>query len=178
MAITVPNTRQLSDETLEALRLRAWRACEMGWSQTTIATPSAWPRDHLPLWNAYLQGGLGALPVTAPADRLVRAGPLRRPNRHLQALIDQHTPSHWASPPRLDPPRRARPDPSRVPLLDAGADRGRVPGALGLHQQAAQPARPRPGRRRSPRVGGQHLPEIEAGPPGKALTSTGVTRRA
>ena len=37
MAISLPDARQLPDEVLEALRLRALRGCEMGLPHATIA---------------------------------------------------------------------------------------------------------------------------------------------
>jgi transposase len=63
MAISLPDARQLSDEVLEALRLRALRGCELGFSEADVAdllgvsheTVSRW-------WTAYAAGGLGALP--------------------------------------------------------------------------------------------------------------------
>jgi transposase len=94
MAITIPNTRQLSDETLEALRLRAVRACEMGLSQTTIADALGVARETVcRWWNAYRHGGRDAL----PGDRTGRPkGSGRVLNddqaRHLQDRIDRHTP--------------------------------------------------------------------------------------
>ena len=94
MAITIPNTRQLSDETLEAFRLRAVRACTMGLPQTTIADALGVARETVcRWWNAYLRGGLEAL----PGDRTGRptgSGRLLDDDqaRHLQALLDHHTP--------------------------------------------------------------------------------------
>ena len=57
MALTIPNTRQLSDETLQALRLRAVRACMMGLSQTTVADAFGVARETVSRWwNAYRRG--------------------------------------------------------------------------------------------------------------------------
>jgi len=94
MDFTIPNTRQLSDETLAALRLRAVRACRMGLSQTTIADALGVARETVSRWwNAYRRGGLEAL----PGDRTGRpTGSGRHLDdeqaRHLQDLIDHHTP--------------------------------------------------------------------------------------
>jgi len=94
MALTIPNTRQLSDETLAALRLRAVRACTLGLSQTTIADALGVARETVcRWWNAYCQGGLDAL----PGDRTGRPTGSGRvldddQARHLQDLIDRHTP--------------------------------------------------------------------------------------
>jgi transposase len=102
MALIIPNTRQLSDETLEALRLRALRACTMGLPQTTIADALGVARETVCRWcNAYRQGGLDAL----PGDRTGRpTGSGRHLDddqaRHLQELIDHHPPEalHIAAP--------------------------------------------------------------------------------
>jgi hypothetical protein len=37
MAITLPDARQLSDEVLEALRLRAVHGCELGFTEADVA---------------------------------------------------------------------------------------------------------------------------------------------
>jgi transposase len=63
MAVTLPDTRQLSEDVLEALRLRALRACELGFTQADVArilgvateTVCRW-------WVAYSAGGLEAIP--------------------------------------------------------------------------------------------------------------------
>jgi len=63
MAVALPDTRQLSDDVLEALRLRALRACERGFTQAHVAdilgvaaeTVCRW-------WVAYSAGGLDAIP--------------------------------------------------------------------------------------------------------------------
>ena len=94
MTIPIPDTRQLSDETLEAFRLRALRACAMGVSQTTVADVLGVARGTVcGWWNAYAQGGLGAL----PGDRTGRPQGSGRvldddQARHLQEVIDHHTP--------------------------------------------------------------------------------------
>ena len=63
MAIQLPDARQLSDEVLQALRLRALRGVELGYSEVDLAdllgvcheTISRW-------WTAYSAEGLDALP--------------------------------------------------------------------------------------------------------------------
>jgi hypothetical protein len=75
MALSLPDARQLSDDVLEALRLRALRGCELGYTEVAVAdllglsgeTVSCW-------WSAYAAGGLDALPTTAVADPRARAG--------------------------------------------------------------------------------------------------------
>src|SRR6266481_5854327 len=63
MSIQLPDARQLSDEALQVLRLRALRGIELGYSELDLAellgicheTISRW-------WTAYLADGLSALP--------------------------------------------------------------------------------------------------------------------
>jgi transposase len=63
MAIQLPDARQLSEEALEVLRLRALRGIELGYSEVELAallgvrneTISRW-------WNAYSTDGLSGLP--------------------------------------------------------------------------------------------------------------------
>ena len=94
MAIPLPDARQLSDEVLEALRLRALHGCELGFSQVDVAkllgvspeTISRW-------WTAYIDGGPGAL----PGDRTGRPVGTGRTlsdeqARHIQDQIDHNSP--------------------------------------------------------------------------------------
>ena len=63
MAISLPDTRSLSDEVLEALRLRALRGCEMGLSHADVAQMlGVWPETVSRWWTAYTSNGLDALP--------------------------------------------------------------------------------------------------------------------
>ncbi len=63
MAITLPGTRSLPDDVLEALRLRALRARELGFSEDHIAELLGLARETVSRWwAAYQAGGLGALP--------------------------------------------------------------------------------------------------------------------
>ncbi len=94
MALSLPDARQLSDEVLEALRLRAVRGCELGFTQTDIAdllgvsqeTVSRW-------WTAYTAGGPGALPGDRPGRPVGSGRTLSEEQaRHIQDLIDDHSP--------------------------------------------------------------------------------------
>ena len=100
MALSLPDARQLSDEVLEALRLRAVRGCERGFTPTDIAdllgvsqeTVSRW-------WTADTVGGPGAL----PGDRTGRPVGSGRTlwdeqARHIQDLIDDHSPEELGVP--------------------------------------------------------------------------------
>ena len=58
MAISLPDARQLSDEVLEALRLRALRGCEMGLTQAAVAELlGVWPETVSRWWAAYTTRG-------------------------------------------------------------------------------------------------------------------------
>src|SRR4051794_1268770 len=63
MAITLPDARQLSDEVLQALRLRAIRGCEMGYTQAEVADPLGLAGETVSRWwGAYADSGEDALP--------------------------------------------------------------------------------------------------------------------
>jgi transposase len=63
MSISLPDARQLPDQVLQALRLRALRGIERGFSEAEVAdllgvaaeTVSRW-------WTAYVTGGLAGIP--------------------------------------------------------------------------------------------------------------------
>jgi transposase len=94
MAISLPDARQVSDEVLEALRLRALHGCELGFTEADVAdllgvsheTVSRW-------WTAYAAGGLGALPGDR-TGRPVGSGRALSDEqaRHIQEQIDHHSP--------------------------------------------------------------------------------------
>jgi transposase len=63
MAVTLPDARELSDEVLEAFRLRALRGCEMGFTEADVAELLGVCRETVcHWWTAYCRGGLAALP--------------------------------------------------------------------------------------------------------------------
>jgi transposase len=94
MAISLPDARQLSDEVLEALRLRALHGCELGFTEVDVAdllgvsheTVSRW-------WTAYADGGLGALPGDR-TGRPVGSGRTLSDEqaRNIQEQMDHHSP--------------------------------------------------------------------------------------
>jgi transposase len=94
MAITLPDTRGLSDEVLEALRLRALRGLELGFTEADVADMLGLARETVSRWwTAYQSGGTDAL----PGDRTGRpAGSGRtlsdEQGQHLQNLIDNYNP--------------------------------------------------------------------------------------
>jgi transposase len=63
MAVSLPDARHLSDEVLEALRLRALRGRELGFTEADVADLLGVARETVSRWwAAYQAGGLGALP--------------------------------------------------------------------------------------------------------------------
>jgi transposase len=63
MPISLPDARQLSDEVLQALRSRAIRGCEMGYTQAEVAELLGLARETVSRWwAAYAESGAEALP--------------------------------------------------------------------------------------------------------------------
>ncbi len=59
MAISLPDARELSDDVLEALRLRAVRGCQLGFTETELADLLGVRRETVcHWWSAYADGGL------------------------------------------------------------------------------------------------------------------------
>ena len=103
MAISLPDARQLSDEVLEALRLRALHGCELGFTEADVAdllgvsheTVSRW-------WTAYVDGGLGALPGDRTGRPIGSGRALSDEQaRRVQDRIDHHSPEELGIPAAL-----------------------------------------------------------------------------
>jgi transposase len=63
MALPLPDARELSDEVLEALRLRAVRGCQLGFTEVQIAEILGVARETVSRWwSAYADRGVQALP--------------------------------------------------------------------------------------------------------------------
>src|SRR2546423_3485597 len=63
MAVSLPDARALSDEVLEALRLRALRGCELGLTEGQLAEVLGVARETVcRWWSAYTDRGVQALP--------------------------------------------------------------------------------------------------------------------
>lgn len=94
MTISLPDARQLSDEVLEALRLRALRGCELGFSEADVADLLGVSRETVSRWwTAYAAGGLDAV----PGDRTGRPVGTGRTlsdeqARRIQDQIDEQSP--------------------------------------------------------------------------------------
>jgi transposase len=94
MAVRLPDARELSDEVLEAIRLRALRGCEMGFTEAEVAGLLGVSRETVcRWWGAYAQGGLAALPQER-SGRPVGSGRALSDEQaaRVQRLIDGHSP--------------------------------------------------------------------------------------
>src|SRR5438552_7718372 len=94
MAVPLPDARQLSDAVLEALRLRALRGCEMGFTEAQLADLLGVSRETVcHWWTAYAHGGLEAIPHERTGRPRGSGRSLDDAQaRHLQHLIDTQTP--------------------------------------------------------------------------------------
>src|SRR4051794_31654984 len=95
MSIQLPDARQLSDEALQVLRLRALRGIELGFSEVDLAqllgvcheTISRW-------WTSYRAEGLDSLPGGRTGRPLGSGRSLSDPQaRRIKRLIDDHSPA-------------------------------------------------------------------------------------
>lgn len=94
MAISLPDARQLPDQVLEALRLRALRGCELGFAHADIAAVlGVCPETVSRWWTAYNRQGLEALPHERTGRPLGSGRSLNDEQaRHIQDLIDSQSP--------------------------------------------------------------------------------------
>jgi transposase len=94
MALSLPDARQLSDEVLEALRLRALHGCELGFTEVDVADLLGVSRETVSRWwTAYAAGGLGAIPGDRTGCPVGSGRTLSDEQaRHIQQQIDDHNP--------------------------------------------------------------------------------------
>lgn len=94
MALTLPDARQLSDEVLQALRLRALRGCELGFTESQVADLLGVARETISRWgSAYAAAGVEALPHERTGRPLGSGRTLTDEQAaHLQQTLDAHSP--------------------------------------------------------------------------------------
>jgi transposase len=94
MAISLPDARMLSDDILQALRLRALRGCELGFTEADVANLLGVSRETVSRWwSAYAAGGLDALPQERSGRPLGSGRLLSDAHaRQIQGLLDNHSP--------------------------------------------------------------------------------------
>lgn len=94
MAIFLPDARELSDEVLEALRLRATRGCQMGLSEVQVAQMLGVARETVSRWwSAYAHHGVTALPHRRTGRPVGSGRALTDPQaEHIQRLLRTHQP--------------------------------------------------------------------------------------
>jgi transposase len=94
MAISLPDARKLSDEVLEALRLRALRGRELGFTEADLADLLGVSREAVcRWWRDFLDAGTAGLPGRR-SGRPPGSGRLLSPGQgdHTRYLIDHHAP--------------------------------------------------------------------------------------
>ncbi len=145
MAILLPDARELSDDVLEALRLRALRGCELGLTEVQVAGLLGVARETVcRWWAAYAGHGVPALPQRR-SGRAAGFGPrpLRRPGRTPPATRTHPSArriGHRGA--AVDPPCRPRPDPQGIRSRSGGADRRPVSEAAGASRPSGRAVTP------------------------------------
>jgi len=98
MGIILPDARQLSDEVLEALRLRGLRACELGFSESDVAEMLGVARETVfAVVSATRRKDWMACPGSGPDVRRFGPNTDGRTGSPLQQLIDNNTLPSWVS---------------------------------------------------------------------------------
>src|SRR5260370_11063312 len=100
MAVYLPDARELSDEVLEALRLRALHGCELGFTEAEVADVLGVCRETVSRWwSAYAHQGLDALPHERSGRPLGSGRSLSEEQAdHLQRLLRTHSPEELGIP--------------------------------------------------------------------------------
>ena len=100
MATSLPDARELSDDVLEALRLRALRGCELGFAEAEVADLLGVCRETVSRWwSAYAHRGLDALPHGRTGRPLGSGRFLSQEQADLiQRLLRSHTPEELGIP--------------------------------------------------------------------------------
>jgi transposase len=100
ISFSLPDARELSDEVLEALRLRALRGCELGFTEAAVADLLGVCRETVcRWWSAFLQGGLDALPHERSGRPQGTGRTLSEPQaEHIQQRLNAHSPEDLGIP--------------------------------------------------------------------------------
>jgi transposase len=100
MAITLPDSRQLSDDVLDAFRLRALHGREIGYTEADLGEPLGVSRETISRWcSAYISGGLDALPGERTGRPLGSGRMLTDEHaKHIQGLLDTKMPEQMNIP--------------------------------------------------------------------------------
>lgn len=103
MAITLPDARQLSDETLEAFRLLALHGRELGYTEAELAELLGLCRETVSRWcSAYIAGGFDALPGERTGRPLGTGRLLTDVQaQQIQQILDTKTPEQMHIPAAL-----------------------------------------------------------------------------
>src|SRR6476619_5833030 len=94
MPISLPDARQLSDEVLQALRLRALHGCESGYTETEVAELLGLSRETVSRWwTAYAQDGMEAVPGERTGRPVGSACTLNEGQAaYLRTILNEKTP--------------------------------------------------------------------------------------
>src|SRR4051794_14825866 len=100
MALSLPDARELSDEVLQALRLRALHACELGYTECEVADLLGVSRESVcRWWSAYTTDGLDALPHERTGRPLGSGRTLSDEQAvHIQETIATNSPDQVSTP--------------------------------------------------------------------------------
>ena len=98
MAIELPDARQLSDETLQQLRLRPLRGIELGYSEVQLAELLGVSNVTISHgWTCYQAHGLDALPAERTGRPLGSGRFLTDEQAHyVQVCLNSRLPQDWA----------------------------------------------------------------------------------
>ena len=105
MSISLPDARQLSGEVLQALRLRALRGCELGYTESEVAELLGLSRETVSRWwTTYAEDGVDALPGKR-TGRLLGSGRTLNEGQaaYLRTILNEKTPRTWELPRRCGP---------------------------------------------------------------------------
>jgi transposase len=100
MAVLLPDARELSDDVLDALRLRAVRGCELGFTEAAVAQLLGVCRETVSRWwSAYTRDGLEALPHDRTGRPIGTGRTLSdQQAQQIQQQLDAHSPEDLGIP--------------------------------------------------------------------------------